>query len=136
MWQKVFTNYSKKELCTYVNIRSGKPLKATSKRTSNSDLRSVSFLESGEVPLPCGTQGKFRSKGEGKVEAIDKSPESQPTTQATHRWLQKFTRSSGVATTAESRPQKTPPRITIQHHIVHTKEGQLSLQRMKSPEGK
>ena len=62
MEQRVFTNSLKEEFCTYVNSRSGKPLKAISERMSKAALHPVSFWGSSEVHLPCGAQGQVQSK--------------------------------------------------------------------------
>ena len=57
MEQRVSMNSLKKGFRTYINSRSGKPLKSISKRTRKAALRLVSFLGSSEVPLLCVVQG-------------------------------------------------------------------------------
>ena len=58
MEQRVTMNDLKKELHTYVNSRSRKPLNDIRKCMSKAYLRPFSFLGSSEVPLPCGAQGR------------------------------------------------------------------------------
>ena len=67
------------------------------------------------------------------MKATSKSPDSRPTIQTKRRRKQKFTGSSRVAKTSESRCQKTPPRLTLQHHAVNNKAGYREIRQPISP---
>ena len=83
MEKTVFSNSLKKELRTYVNIKSGKPLKAISKRTSKAALRPVSCwdqvkdLHCAESKFDFEVRVKVRLRLQLHCHIYDQSPEMQ-----------------------------------------------------------